>query len=690
VSWANSTFFTEGQHILWVFGYAGCGKSAIAQTVGDRLAEDRRLGAAFFFFRGTGERSKMSKFAHTLAYQIAATIPRTAEHIEAALRAHPALLNPTTSLIAQLRYLVYDPIRAVSAKWYRLSGVWKPFVVVIDGLDECEDKEDTTAFIKDLISLFERKPGIPLRFLITSRVEDHLHQQLHSSPQVRLLDLVEHTSHGDIEAALDAAIQDASGGRVLDACGKEWLSQSDKERLIKHIGKSFIFMTTIVKVLFASSFTDGLTPASRLPMVLDMDPGYGAGGPRFDELYTSILESSQSLLHFHDIVSTIALSRTALSIAEIANLLDITIAGVAMVLVSLHSIIQVPGDDRAPVTLWHTSLRDFLTSEARSGTFHASPSLHRRLTYRCISLSAPCTAPRLSSASEYPSRYATHHWKQFLSTIKNDFNTLQYEIDQVVAHLEGTFPAAFHTVAATYFHLDLQLCRGLYPGASSVASLVCRLFPQTRGQAEVIVKIFDAVLAGDGAFQVNLLAHMRQSRPSFFDVAHHLEIVMRGIPLLVRRSVRFNGALLLDDSEQYLLASWTNHLALAIQADPQHPAFNGTAPERVFPGEEAPGLSPLNLGSESRALGIPNRRVLNPWTVETIQAAESNLAFAKGVVENTIGRKVRANCLGLVWDSLLTVCSARILRVDGFGIDLLMSKTLHLYRSVATSHHYSL
>ncbi|TEB18760.1 hypothetical protein FA13DRAFT_1745277 [Coprinellus micaceus] len=637
LSWARSTFFTEGQHILWVFGYAGCGKSAIAQAVADQLSEDHRLAAAFFFFRGAGDRSRMSKFASTLACQVAATVPGTAEHIGAALRARPGLLNSTTSLIAQLKYLVYDPIRAVSAKWYRLSGVWKPFIVIVDGLDECGDNEDTTAFIKDLISLFERKPGISLRFLITSRVEDHLHQQLHRSPQVRLLDLVEHTSHGDIEAALDAAIRDASGGRVLDACGKEWLSRSDKERLIKHIGKSFIFMTTIVKVLFAPSATDGLTPAARLPMVLNMDPGCGPGGPGFDDLYTSILESSQSLLHFHDIISVIALSGRALSVAEIAMLLDIKIADVVVVLVTLHSIVQVPGNDRTPVTLWHTSLRDFLTSEARSGTFHASPSLHRRLTYRCISLSAPSTAPHLSSPSEYPSGYATHHWKHFLSTVENDINALQHEVDQIVAHLEGTFPATFHNVAAVYFHLDRKSYKELYPGAGSPASLVCRLFPEAGGEAEGIVEILDGVLAGEGPFQVELLAHMQQSRPMFFDTGGHLEIVMRGIPLLARRSSALTNTVALRESERYLLANWPRHLALAIQVAPQHPAFDITTPERVSlatPGREA-------LRRRFRRVlwgGFGHYDVPQLLPLPTQQAV-SSFEFARGVIENTVGQE---------------------------------------------------
>ncbi|TEB09418.1 hypothetical protein FA13DRAFT_1568926, partial [Coprinellus micaceus] len=79
------------------------------------------------------------------------------------------------------------------------------------------------------------------------------------------------------------------------------------------------------------------------------------------------------------IVSTIALAYEPLSIAQIAELLEIKTFNVTNVLVNLHAIMQVPGDDRSPVSLWHTSLRDFLTSEMRAGPLFASPAHHKSM-----------------------------------------------------------------------------------------------------------------------------------------------------------------------------------------------------------------------------------------------------------------------------------------------------------------------
>ncbi|TEB20041.1 hypothetical protein FA13DRAFT_1593705, partial [Coprinellus micaceus] len=141
-----------------------------------------------------------------------------------------------------------------------------------------------------------------------------------------------------------------------------WPTPEDKTKLVEHIGGSYIFMTTILKSLFDPSGADGLTPLERLPIVLSMSPD-------FDELYRTILGPWQHLPHFQDIISIVALALEPLSIAQIANIFSLGTVAVLNVLINLQAIIQIPGDDRAPVTLWHTSLRDFLCSEDRAGQY---------------------------------------------------------------------------------------------------------------------------------------------------------------------------------------------------------------------------------------------------------------------------------------------------------------------------------
>ncbi|TEB24933.1 hypothetical protein FA13DRAFT_1817648 [Coprinellus micaceus] len=621
-SWATSSLLDEPRHILWVFGYAGCGKSAIAQSLAVQLAENGRLGGSFFFFRGAGNRSRIRRFPATIASQIALAIPGTAQHIENALRHHPGLLEPTTSPTFQFKCLVFEPIRAATAASCPSSS----FVIIIDGFDECEDKGESSDFIKDLIGLFERHPDVPLRFLITSRVEDHIHRRLHNSNQVRLLNLADRTSDGDIGAALDAAIEDAKGSRILASIG-EWLSSANRRALIKHIGGSFIFLETIVTFLFDPLSHDGLTPIERLPLALNMNPG-------FDGLYKAILERSQHFPYFSDIISTIALARNPLSISEIAQVLSITPVNVVNVLVSLHAIFQVPGDDHTPVTLWHTSLRDFLCSEDRSGPLFASPWHHRQLAYWYITMAVPCIEALGPASLE-----ACHHWRMFLEPVRGLPELLQRELCRIMAHLEKTFPAVFPELAAAYFRLD--------PTSLRRKELIhLRDHKRFGGDCPRVVKpgvhpwfliedILDSILATPE--EDLLLAYLQQSHSHLFDIPHHLDMVMYGFQILVEARPS-DGAPVLRTSWydrlthhrpydsvgmwKYMLSSWPRHLALAIQADVKHTLFDPITP------------SPIPIKEEWSPFCWAHRRLRNfddlPET--------SNLELAERRVQRIVGQ----------------------------------------------------
>ncbi|TEB25263.1 hypothetical protein FA13DRAFT_1589188, partial [Coprinellus micaceus] len=51
-SWIDSSLLLNNPHIMWIYGYAGCGKSAIAQVIAEYMSDQKRLAASFFFFRG--------------------------------------------------------------------------------------------------------------------------------------------------------------------------------------------------------------------------------------------------------------------------------------------------------------------------------------------------------------------------------------------------------------------------------------------------------------------------------------------------------------------------------------------------------------------------------------------------------------------------------------------------------------
>ncbi|KAJ6458979.1 hypothetical protein C8R45DRAFT_1182984 [Mycena sanguinolenta] len=71
--WALST--DPETPILWLYGTAGAGKSAIMQTLAQRLQNAERLGGSFFFKRCHATRGNGKAVFTAIAYQLALNVP---------------------------------------------------------------------------------------------------------------------------------------------------------------------------------------------------------------------------------------------------------------------------------------------------------------------------------------------------------------------------------------------------------------------------------------------------------------------------------------------------------------------------------------------------------------------------------------------------------------------------------------
>jgi hypothetical protein len=126
------------QPICWLYGAAGSGKSAISKTVAELCAGVNRLRASFFSIRGAGRCSRFTSFMPTLAYHLAFSVPATKSYIENVLRSNHHITHRL--LERQFRKLIMEPIRS-------LDPPIPPMVIIIDALDECDDKEMIADFI---------------------------------------------------------------------------------------------------------------------------------------------------------------------------------------------------------------------------------------------------------------------------------------------------------------------------------------------------------------------------------------------------------------------------------------------------------------------------------------------------------------------------------------------------------------
>ncbi|RXW16967.1 hypothetical protein EST38_g8881 [Candolleomyces aberdarensis] len=177
--------------IMWVHAPLGYGKTAIAGTVKEKLDAMQLdfkspVGATFFFWRSSPERSSPTRFIITLAYQLARSIPKLRPLIDAAIESQRDVVK--MALEIQLMKLIVEPFKSLD----NLATVPNRLVIV-DGIDECinldreflvkrryaEDQEIVQIRVLDLIRRLHSH-HLPLSFLILSQPEAWIKRHLES------------------------------------------------------------------------------------------------------------------------------------------------------------------------------------------------------------------------------------------------------------------------------------------------------------------------------------------------------------------------------------------------------------------------------------------------------------------------------------------------------------------------------
>jgi len=164
--------------IMWLYGAAGAGKSAIARTMAEILHDRQQLLSTFFFSRQDSSRNHIKSVVATLAYNIALSVPESRPLIIATLDEDPLILS--RSFAHQFQRLIFEPLRQLSQQ-----GVVYPMVIVIDGLDECLDHEERTILLHVILGA-ARQHSVPLKFLITSRPEVPIARVFNATPVVEV------------------------------------------------------------------------------------------------------------------------------------------------------------------------------------------------------------------------------------------------------------------------------------------------------------------------------------------------------------------------------------------------------------------------------------------------------------------------------------------------------------------------
>ncbi|KAK1216456.1 hypothetical protein PQX77_020925 [Marasmius sp. AFHP31] len=171
-------------------GPAGVGRSEVALTIAKACERDGLATSFFFFFRSDPKRNNPSALVPTIAHGLVVTSPwYIRRRINQRIAADPRVLE--ASLEDQLRELVVALLEDkgwlsrlgklwTSLKLVPLSAKRLPDLVVIDDLDDCGDSVVQRRILSVFLTIFERSPRVPLKFLIYSRPESWIREAFDS------------------------------------------------------------------------------------------------------------------------------------------------------------------------------------------------------------------------------------------------------------------------------------------------------------------------------------------------------------------------------------------------------------------------------------------------------------------------------------------------------------------------------
>ncbi|KDR71198.1 hypothetical protein GALMADRAFT_1346297 [Galerina marginata CBS 339.88] len=374
-NWIDGTEHPN-EPVMWVNGGPGVGKSAIAQSMAERLAEEKRLVASFFFSRTDPFRNKADSLVSTIAYHAALHIPALKEPITLAITRDPLIFK--LSIDAQFSTLLTKPIQNLADSGY-FQFPDSPRVVIIDGLDECSVPDAQVAILVAITNAL-RLTGFPLLFLIASRPESHLSGAFASKAFNGFLSCLtlDHSffPDHDIQVFLEDQFQELKDSHPMRAyLPPSWPLSDLLETLVRKASGQFIYASTVIKYISSRRHR----PNHRLDIILGLRPSQGQNPfSELDELYMHILSSVNAediervlnILGFHLFISVPYLP------SSVEAVLSLEEGDVQIALADLATVVRL-SESPLNISIIHSSFSDFLLDQGRSKVFYIQPDLRR-------------------------------------------------------------------------------------------------------------------------------------------------------------------------------------------------------------------------------------------------------------------------------------------------------------------------
>ncbi|KAJ7721900.1 hypothetical protein B0H16DRAFT_1790182 [Mycena metata] len=361
--WTHVTALEHPNQIVWLYGPAGAGKSAMMWSLCERLEKSERLGGTFFFKRGHPTRGNARALFSTIAYRLALRIPWLKAPITGAVEHDPSLVTGTPEI--QFWRLILGPCQSAPSKK-------NPAIIIIDGLDECDDLQMQQEILRVLQNFLPQYSSL-LRIVVASRPEAHIRQitqgAYHGLGGGAYQGLNVEQSFVDVRKYLldEFARIHRTHPETMTSISLPWPSHEDVETLVWKSSGHFIYPSTIIKFVDDHNYR----PTKRLAAVLgnldnvDFESPFGA----LDQIYTQILRSVPKNPRLLDILCFVSYFPHQCSSNEIDKVFELESGDTELALRGLHSLVAF--DQATAVLGWHhASFGDFLQSSERAGSFY--------------------------------------------------------------------------------------------------------------------------------------------------------------------------------------------------------------------------------------------------------------------------------------------------------------------------------
>jgi hypothetical protein len=364
--------------LFWVYGSAGVGKSAIMQTLADRLAESKHLGASTFVSRPNG-RNNSRQLIITIAYQLAVHIEEYCTFVTEKLSRDPALV--TKGMEEQFKTFVIEPF--VEKK---IGAGGHPWGIILDGLDELDEHQPQRTIVRLIADFAVQHPNVPLLWLIASRPEPHIVDMFDKENVVpaHLKEYVPANSEEscqDVERFVRASLERIRG-EFARTVPKKWPDEEQISQLAAAASGLFVLADTAIRFIGDPRYAN---PANRLGQALSALNGLSvtvSNQPlaHLDALYTSILSSIPS-----DVWPTTKRVLGALLFAQgsgsrhimkmlraMSVMLNLDLNTIYASVNGCYSLLNLSDPEAAhwkPATFYHASFGDYLLDSTRSKHF---------------------------------------------------------------------------------------------------------------------------------------------------------------------------------------------------------------------------------------------------------------------------------------------------------------------------------